>query len=88
MSLHVELPEIDLLRAELLLMKVECEALRVDAERYRYMRDFPYNNIARAVGITDGRHYWLQFDAADVAVDKAMSDDSQLLTCMAEEHDQ
>ena len=88
MSLQVELSEIHILKAELLLMSVECDALRVDAERYRYMRDFPYNNIARAVGITDGRHYWLQFDAADAAIDKAMSDDCQLLACMTREQDQ
>lgn len=64
------------------------DALRSDAKRYRYMRDFPHNNLARAVGITDGRHFWLQYDAADQAIDKAMSDDAELLACMAKEHDQ
>ncbi|WJD60610.1 hypothetical protein [Pseudomonas kurunegalensis] len=63
-------------------------ALRIDAKRYRYMRDFPYNNSARAVGITDGRHFWLQYAAADQAVDKAMYDDAELLACMAQEHGQ
>lgn len=56
--------------------KAENDALRKDAERYRYMRDFPYSNIARAVGITDGRHFWLQFEEADKAIDKAMLDDA------------
>lgn len=66
----------------------EHEALRADAKRYRYMRDFPYNNLARAVGITDGRHFWLQHAAADQAIDKAMADDAELLACMAQEHGQ
>lgn len=66
----------------------EHDALRIDAKRYRYMRDFPYNNSARAVGITDGRHFWLQHEAADQAIDKAMADDAELLACMAMEHDQ
>lgn len=66
----------------------EHDDLRSDAKRYRYMRDFPYNNCARAVGITDGRHFWLQSDAADQAIDKAMADDAELLACMAREHNQ
>lgn len=69
-------------------LQSEHDALRIDAKRYRYMRDFPYNNCARAVGITDGRHFWLQSDAADQAIDKAMADDAELLACMAVEHDQ
>lgn len=66
-------------------LKTENAALHKDADRYRYMRDFPYNNCARAVGITDGRHFWLQFEAVDQAVDKAMADDAELLACMAKE---
>ncbi|TCT96099.1 hypothetical protein [Pseudomonas sp. LP_4_YM] len=69
-------------------LQSEHDALRIDAKRYRYMRDFPYNNCARAVGITDGRHFWLQYAAADQAVDKAMADDAELLACMAQEHGQ
>lgn len=46
-----------------------------DAERYRYMRNFPHANIARSVGITDGTHFWLQFKDADEAIDKAMAED-------------
>lgn len=56
----------------------ECDALRLDATRYRYMRDFPYHNIARAVGVTAGNGQWLQFDDADRAIDKAMDDDEAL----------
>jgi deoxyribose-phosphate aldolase len=63
------------------------EALRKDAERYRYMRDFPYNNIARAVGIADGCHFWLQFEEADKAIDKAKYDDAELLDVMSREPD-
>lgn len=66
----------------------ENDAMREDAKRYRYMRDFPYNNCARAVGITDGRHFWLQSEAADQAIDKAMADDAELIACMSMEHDQ
>ncbi|KXK72105.1 hypothetical protein BC89_03485 [Pseudomonas monteilii] len=66
----------------------ENDALREDAKRYRYMRDFPYNNCARTVGITDGRHFWLESEAADQAIDKAMTDDAELLACMAKEHGQ
>ena len=58
--------------------RAECEVLRTDAIRYRYMRDFPYNNIARAVGVCGGNGQWPQFDEADKAVDKAMRDDEAL----------
>ena len=61
--------------------------LCTDAARYRYMRDFPYNNISRAVGITDGRHFWLQFEEADKAIDKVMRDDNELLDVMSKEAD-
>ncbi|UHC81684.1 hypothetical protein LS633_25295 [Pseudomonas sp. NIBR-H-19] len=57
----------------------ECDALRIDATRYRYMRDFPWSNGARGVGITDGRSLWLQFEEADNAVDKAMRDEAKAL---------
>ncbi|MGO2705611.1 MAG: hypothetical protein ACTIOI_02665 [Pseudomonas helleri] len=63
---------------EVLRLIAECESLRADAIRYRYMRDFPYNNIARAVGVCGGNGQWLQFDEADKAVDKAMRDDEAL----------
>lgn len=65
-------------RAERDIALSECEALRPDAIRYRYMRDFPYNNIARAVGVTAGNGQWLQFDEADQVIDKAMADDEAL----------
>lgn len=70
---------------EIARLRAENEALRPDAERYRYMRDFPYNNAARAVGITDGRRFWLQFGEADKAVDKARLDDAELIAVMAKE---
>lgn len=66
-------------------LKAENEALRADSVRYRYMRDFPYNNAARAVGVTDGRHFWLQGEEADQAIDKAMADDADLIAAMAHE---
>jgi predicted metal-dependent hydrolase len=53
----------------------DLSSLIKDAKRYRYMRDFPYANVARSVGITDGTRYWLQFEAADAAVDAAMAQD-------------
>lgn len=66
-------------------LKAENEALRADASRYRYMRDFPHNIAARAVGVTDGRRFWLQGEEADHAIDKAMADDADLIAAMAHE---
>jgi hypothetical protein len=64
--------------AEAARLEAENLALRTDAIRYRYMRDFPYKNIARAVGVSAGNGQWLQFDEADQVIDKAMADDEAL----------
>lgn len=57
----------------------ENEALRKDAERYRWMRDCPWPGHMQAVGISSigNDAYWLAGDEADRAVDAEMGKDGQ-----------
>lgn len=56
-------------------IRVEVEALRKDAERYRWLRDCPWPGSMQAVGITRRGEdaYWMTGTNADLLVDAAMA---------------
>lgn len=60
---------------EIEVLEAENEALRKDAERYRWLRD-PKNHEQLGVGqwIGDDRFNWLTATEADAAIDAAMKE--------------